>query len=181
MSAVTGRRVLRWGVAVSVRWRPALIALALGACAKPALAPSFPSPLLGHEAPGLGRSLDGVQLDLRALRGRVVVVDFFADYCAPCQHLLPALRELQAAHPEVAFVGVSLDERRSDAQQLIARYQLEFPVVHDRSRVVAGRFRVRELPVTFLIDQRGAVHWAAGPDHTPEHIEQVLESMLGGE
>jgi thiol-disulfide isomerase/thioredoxin len=62
------------------------------------------------------RTLSGESVDTKALAGRVVVVKFFAEYCAPCKKTLPAAQAL--AHPDVAFIGVSEDEHASTAAEL---------------------------------------------------------------
>jgi cytochrome c biogenesis protein CcmG/thiol:disulfide interchange protein DsbE len=165
---------LRWSTTLAV---PSVVTGA--GCAKAALPPSFPSPLLGKPLPPLGRTLDGSEIDSGALRDRIVVIDFFATYCAPCQQVLPALRALNEAHPEVVFIGISLDEQRRDAIALVTQHGLSFPIVHDRAHVTAGRFRVRELPVTFLVDRSAQIRWVAGPEHAPDDIERALQSLLG--
>ena len=90
-----------------------------------------------------------------ARSGRVLVIDFFAAYCRPCQRTLPALEALHRREPELSIVGVSLDETRRRRAQSVARHHLTFPVVHDAGNVLAGRFRVTELPVRSWSTGRG--------------------------
>jgi peroxiredoxin len=126
--------------------------------------PSSPSPLLGAAVPAFRRpTVQGATFDTVAVGGRVLVVDFFAAYCRPCQQALPALEALHAARPDVAIVGVSLDDAPEGAQRMIDRHHLTFPVVHDGGHVLAGRFRVTELPTSFIADAGGRVVWAADP------------------
>jgi peroxiredoxin len=128
--------------------------------------PSSPSPLLGGEMPAFRRpTLQGATFDSAAVAasGRPMVVDFFAAYCRPCQRTLPALEALHAARPDIGIVGISLDDVPESAAHVIDRHHLTFPVVHDGGHVLAGRFRVVDLPATFVADARGRIVWVADP------------------
>jgi peroxiredoxin len=152
----------------------AAAALVLGCRAAPGASPppaSSPSRLLGEELPAFKRpTVQGGTFDTAAAPGRVVVVDFFADYCRPCQRTLPVLEALHLSHPELAVVGVSLDGDTTGAWKSIARHHLTFPVVHDEGNVLAGRFRVTELPFAFVVDGRGRVRFAAGPGQPDDAV-----------
>ena len=108
----------------------------------------------------------------------MLVVDFFADYCRPCQRTLPALESLHRERPDLLVVGVSMDEDRGRAQRSIARHGLTFPVVYDAGSVLAGRFRVTELPFAFVIDAQGRVKWVAGPGQPEDALTRAVRAML---
>jgi thiol-disulfide isomerase/thioredoxin len=157
-------------------------ALALGgasSCAGPAAPPaSAPSPLLSQPLPDFQRrTLDGGKLDTKGLRGKVVVVKFFAKYCEPCKRTLPAVERMAKEHAEIAFVGVAEDERESDVREVVSLYGLSFPVVHDAGNVLSGRFRVREMPYTFVADATGVVRWVGGPDQSEGDLAQAIASV----
>ena len=161
----------------------ALVALPAGACAcgpaAPAAAPpSAPSPLLSQPLPDFQRrTLDGSKLDTKDLRGRVVVVKFFAKYCEPCKRTLPAVERLAKEHAEIAFVGIAEDERESDAREVVSTYGLSFPIVHDSGNVLSGRFRVREMPFTFVADAQGQVRWVGGPEQSEGDLALAIASL----
>ncbi len=143
--------------------------------------PSAPSAIAEKELPDFKRpSLAGSSVDTEALRGQVVVIKFFAKYCAPCMETLPAAEKLHRKHPEVAFVGISEDEYASDAQALVDGFSLSFPVVHDQGNVLAGRFRVSEMPVTFVVDGTGVVKWVGGPGQSEDDLEAAISAFGGG-
>jgi cytochrome c biogenesis protein CcmG/thiol:disulfide interchange protein DsbE len=73
-------------------------------------------------------------------------------------------------HPEITIVGVSEDEHESDAKQLVSSLHLTFPVVHDQQQVLAARWRVRDLPVTYVIDGKGTVVWVGGPEKSQDDL-----------
>jgi cytochrome c biogenesis protein CcmG/thiol:disulfide interchange protein DsbE len=139
--------------------------------------PSSQSSLLGKPAPDFKRdALDGSKFELGASKGKVVVVKFVAKYCEPCVRTLPAIEKLHAKHPEIFIVGVSEDERESEARELVATYKLTFPVVHDNQQVLAARYRVRDLPVTYVLDGHGNVAWVGGPEKSESDLIAAIEA-----
>lgn len=154
--------------------------LGLAGCHPVGPPPSAPSPLAHKSVPDFARpSLAGPRIDTKELRGKVMVIKFFAKYCEPCKHTLPAAEKLHRKHPEVTFVGVSEDEYASDAQALIDGFGLSFPVVHDQGNVLAGRFRVSEMPVTFVVDAQGVVQWVGGPGQDENDLAAALAAYGG--
>jgi len=148
-----------------------------GAPSRPAAPPpSSPSTLLGKPAPAFKRAaLDGSPVEV-ATAGKVVVVKFVAKYCEPCTRTLPAIEKLHAKHPEILIVAVSEDERESEARELVATYKLTFPVVHDNQQVLAARYRVRDLPVTYVLDGKGNVAWVGGSEKTEADLVAAIEA-----
>ena len=156
----------------------ALAGAAATACGSAGVPASAPSPLAQKPLPEFKRpALDGSMVDIKALRGRPVVVKFFAEYCEPCTRTLPAAEELHRERPDVAFIGISEDELASTAAKVRADYSLTFPVVHDRSQVLAGRFRVSEMPYTFVADAQGVVRWVGGPDQDEADLAQAVDAL----
>jgi cytochrome c biogenesis protein CcmG/thiol:disulfide interchange protein DsbE len=138
--------------------------------------------LLGKPLPSFKRpTLGQGEFDVDAVRGRIVVVKFFAEYCIPCQRTLPSAEQLYREQGDLAFVGVSEDERASDAEGQVKRYGLSFPVVVDRGNVLAGKFRVRELPVVFVGDRQGKVVWVGGPAQKEDDLRAAIEAVRAGE
>jgi peroxiredoxin len=154
-------------------------ALALAACAHPAAAPpSSPSPVLGLAMPAFRRpTMQGARFDTAEVGARLLVVDFFAAYCRPCQRTLPELEALHRGRPDVAVVGVSLDDTPEDVVRVMNRHHLTFPVVHDREHVLAGRFRVTELPRAFVADGSGRIIWTAGPAQPEDALPRAVAAL----
>ncbi|MBC8073216.1 MAG: TlpA family protein disulfide reductase [Deltaproteobacteria bacterium] len=142
--------------------------------------PSAASPLLGKNVPEFKRSsMAGASVDTKAAVGKVMVVKFFAEYCQPCKVTLPEAQELAEKHDDVVFVGVAEDEFEATAQKLVAAYGLTFPIVHDRGQILAGRFRVSEMPVTFVIDATGVIRWVGGPGQGKGDLAQAIAAIRG--
>ncbi|MEZ4383555.1 MAG: TlpA disulfide reductase family protein [Nannocystaceae bacterium] len=158
--------------------RLALAALASGLSCAGAPPPSLPTSLYGATMPAFRRAaIDGREVSSAALRGRVVVVEFFASYCAPCRRSLPALVELAARDPSLAVVAIGEDERRDLTAAMAAEYGLTMPVVHDAGNLLAARFRIDGLPSTFVIDERGVIRWFGGADHSARTLARVVAAV----
>ena len=110
----------------------------------------------GTDAPALVLpTLDGDRLDLAALRGRPVVLNFFATWCPPCAAEMGELTSFQSAHPEVTVVGVALDSGTAGQVRAFARrHGLNFKVVL-ADEGTAARFGVSQLPTTYVVHPDG--------------------------
>ena len=161
--------------------RTTVLAIALvgaAGCGRPDLPRSAASPLLGKPVPAIERrALDGAMVDTTHLRGRTIVVKFFAHYCEPCKRTLPAAQLLSRDRPDVAVIGVVEDEDESVVRELVATYALTFPVIHDRGQALAGRFRVTDLPVAFVTGPDGRLRWIGGPDQGAGDLEQAVNAV----
>ncbi len=153
-------------------------ALSTAACGPPALPRSAPSPLLGKALPHIQRrTIDGRTVDSHAGQQAAIVVKFFAQYCAPCKHTLPSAQALAMRRRGVLVIGVAEDEDESVVRALVAAYGLSFPVIHDRERVLAGRFRVSDIPATFVAGPDGTLRWVGGPEQRPSDLEQAVLAL----
>lgn len=103
--------------------------------------------------PGGARALDA---QLRALRGRPVVVNLWASWCDPCIFELPILqRQALKYGARVAFLGVNSADNPGDARKLSARFPMPYPSIQDPRQAVAGRYGAVGLPATAFYDARG--------------------------
>ena len=144
------------------------------ACAPSGPPPSAPSPILDKSLPRFQRpTVNGDEVSTKD-GGRVTVVKFFAKYCEPCKKTLPEAQRLSSSHPDVLFVGVAEDEYQADVQEMITQFGLTFPVVHDRGNVLAGRFRVDELPITFVADATGTIRWVGDGTTSEGGLEAAI-------
>jgi len=133
--------------------------LVLALAAALASAPN-PAPLEALLGPGPFSTLDGRPLSRDDLRGRVVLVDVWATWCAPCLAEMPTLKQLHAAHGDnLRIIGVSVDSLpRRDLRQWLARRDITWPQLFDGRGLrgpLAVRLRVEVLPRSFLFDPSG--------------------------
>lgn len=131
-------------------------------------------------------SLDGRQIATRDLRGKVVIVTFWATWCVPCREELPLLSRYAQQHARDGLVvlGFSLDTPDSlDEVRTIAR-GLSFPVGLLGDPHVPGYGRIWHLPVSFTIDRNGTLvddGWKdASPVWTAAKLERIVTPLLGG-
>ncbi len=114
----------------------------------------------GQPAPEIGlNDQQGQRVDLASLRGKVVLVDFWASWCGPCREELPVLERLHRTHNAAGLVvvGVNVDEQAANMTRFLERTPLSFPVVHDAQHAVAGRYEPTTMPSSYLIDRSGVV------------------------
>ena len=108
-----------------------------------------------------GTDIQGKPFDLEQLRGRVVLVNFWATWCEPCRDELPSLERLQRARADKPFdvVGVNFGEQPERIRTFLEREFVELRVVLDRDKEAAARWKAGGLPMTFLVDARGRVRY----------------------
>lgn len=125
--------------------------------------------------------LDGRTWTVGDLRGRVVLLDFWATWCAPCLAELPRLKRLRERHPRTHFeiIGISLDA--TSRRSLVAwlnRQRIDWPQVHERA-AYAGRlprlFGIDSLPSTVVVDRAGAV---AAVDVRGEALAALIDALV---
>jgi cytochrome c biogenesis protein CcmG, thiol:disulfide interchange protein DsbE len=121
-----------------------------------------PPPKPGALAPAFSlRRLDGTgTVSLRSLRGKTVVLNFWASWCGPCKREAPALEQLWRENrgKGVVVLGVDSGDAASDANRFLAAHGVTYPIVVDRNEVVAAnRYGVPGFPATFVIDRQGRV------------------------
>ncbi len=114
--------------------------------------------LLNRPAPDFElKNLDGERMRLADLRGRPVIVTFWASWCGPCRRELPELAKLhKEMKDQVVILGIN-DEGKSTARKFVEKAGLEFPVLDDSGLKAHRLYRIRSIPALFLIDADGKV------------------------
>ncbi|MEZ4447366.1 MAG: TlpA disulfide reductase family protein [Polyangiaceae bacterium] len=154
-----------------------LLGLAGVGCGPAGLPPSASSPKLNQALPSFEReTIDGGKVSTSG-SGRVVVVKFFAKYCEPCKKTLPEAQALHDNDRDVLVIGVAEDETQADVQELVTELGLTFPVVHDRGNVLASRYQVSELPITFVADRAGTIRWVADGNTDPRSFPRAVAAV----
>lgn len=177
-----GRHPARW-VAVSVLVVGAALVAAL-ATRPPAAATEVDTPLLGQPAPALaGATLSGSSFDATTLRGRWVVVNFFASWCPPCQQEEPALVAFAARHrgpQSAALVGVVYDDSASGARSFMDSAGATWPALADPGGNMAVDYGVRSPPETFIVSPAGLVVAHLDGAVTLSQLDHWLAQAQGG-
>jgi cytochrome c biogenesis protein CcmG/thiol:disulfide interchange protein DsbE len=118
-------------------------------------------PLIGKSAPGFSLALlDGSgQLSLASLRGKAVVLNFWASWCSPCKEETPMLEASwpQAQSQGVVFVGLDFMEASSEARGFMQTYHITYPLALDSTGSAASSYLISGLPDTVFISRNGSV------------------------
>lgn len=107
--------------------------------------------------------IDGNVYRLSDSRGRVVIVNFWATWCPPCREEMPSMQRAweQLRPEEVLMVGINVGEDEDTIFQFTADYPVDFPLLMDSDSSVTGKWPVRGLPTTFVVDPAGRLVYQA--------------------
>jgi cytochrome c biogenesis protein CcmG/thiol:disulfide interchange protein DsbE len=156
----------------------AVAGMALGPMAHgpEALAKSAPTRVA---APHFTLTTSTGRLDSDSLRGRVVLVDFWASWCGPCRQSFPWMATMhdRYAAKGLVIVAVNLDKDRALADKFLDGFHVPFTVVFDPSGKTADAFHVKAMPTSFLVDRSGEIRMThAGFDaKKTDAMEAALE------
>ncbi len=135
-----------------------LLAVCLAALSSPGCFAA--DPLLNKQAPQIvTKDLNGKTLNLAHYRGKVVLLNFWATWCAPCQVEMPTFSAWQRRYgPQgLQVIGISMNEDAAPVRRLVARLKLDYPVAMGSAKLGERYGGVLGLPLTYLIDRDGAV------------------------
>ena len=141
--------------------------------------------LMNNPAPSLaGESVNGKgKVSLDQLKGKVVLVDFWATWCEPCKKSFPKLEELRVKYGAsgLEIIGISEDDEDGGAIKKFAdTYGAKFPLLWDKDKALAGKYNPPNMPSSFLVDKNGVVRHVhlKYRDGDEKEIEQEVKSLL---
>jgi len=126
------------------------------------------------------KSRNGENIKLSELRGEVVMVNFWASWCAPCRQEMPLLEELYDRYADLGFtlLGVNVEEDSNAALELLKEIPVTFPILLDTENRVSRLYKVVAMPSTVILDRDGRVryvHKGYLPGYEDEYRKQVKE------
>jgi peroxiredoxin len=137
----------------------------------------------GGPAPALAlKDIEGATHRLADYRGKVVLINFWATWCAPCRDEMPSIQRLKGKLSGRPFVvlAVNLDEPESRIRKFLAQMKLDFPILLDPERKTARAWQARILPASFVVGPDGKIRYSLvgeiNWDH--EHIVARISELL---
>jgi thiol-disulfide isomerase/thioredoxin len=155
--------------------------LTLALCCPPAPARALDA---GARQPEIGLTdMRGSRVDLASLKGKVVIIDFWASWCAPCKEEMPVLERLYKKYKSkgLVIVGVSVDQDVANVRSFLKQLPVSFPIVHDGEHKVADRFKPPRMPSSYVVDRKGIVRYVHGGfrSEDAQKLETEVVSLLG--
>jgi cytochrome c biogenesis protein CcmG, thiol:disulfide interchange protein DsbE len=171
------KRAWRWLLPLAAV--PVLALLAYGFRLNPR---EIPSPLLGRPAaPFALTSYDGATIDLASLRGRVVVLNFWASWCYPaCYEEAPVLERGWRAWRDrgVTVLGVDIQDKDEAGRKFVQDFSLSFPNAPDPGGKVSVDYGIYGVPETFFIDRQGSIRVKHVSALTDQIFNETVERLL---
>jgi thiol-disulfide isomerase/thioredoxin len=133
---------------------------------------------IGQPFPDLaGFALEGT---LPERTGQVVLVDFWATWCAPCKASFPAYSELQRELAGRGFVllAVSVDKTKAPYEEFLKRFAPSFPTVRDGAQKLVAQVQVPAMPTSYLIDRKGVLRSMHSGFHGADTVRALREEII---
>ena len=107
------------------------------------------------------KSTSGENLRLSEMRGQVVLLNFWASWCGPCREEMPILDDIHDQYGKLGFtvLGVNVDKVQAEADKILRKTPVDFPVLYDPEGKVSKLYRVSAMPTTVIIDRDGKLRY----------------------
>ena len=124
------------------------------------------------------KSRSGENVKLSEHRGDVVMINFWASWCAPCRQEMPLLEEIYTKYSDLGFtlLAVNVEEDSSKASELLNEIPVTFPVLYDNKNTVTKLYNVVAMPSTVILDRDGNMrylHKGYLPGYEKQYQEQI--------
>jgi peroxiredoxin len=144
-----------------------LVVMATANAGGNSMAPDFSLPARG-----------GSTVDLSQFKGQVVMINFWASWCAPCRQEMPLLESMYKKYKPLGFtlLGVNVEPDQKDAENFLKQTPVSFPVLFDAKSKVSGLYNVEGMPTTVFIDRKGNVrllHESYKPGDENLYLDQI--------
>jgi thiol-disulfide isomerase/thioredoxin len=122
----------------------------------------------------------GGNFRLKEHRGDVLFINFWASWCGPCRQEMPILDELHQRYEGAGFkvIGITIDEDQSEADAMLKKIPVSFPVLYDSTSSISKMFDVDAMPTSILVDRDGKMrflHRGYKPGYEDDYRTQVRE------
>ncbi|MDR2214982.1 MAG: TlpA family protein disulfide reductase [Nevskiaceae bacterium] len=158
--------------AIAIAIATLMLTLIPGIPALAAVAPNAPAP--GFELP----DLSGQSINLAQYRGQVVMINFWASWCAPCRQEMPLLEQMHKKYQPLGFtmIGVNVEPDSAKAVDWLKATPVTFPILLDTASQVSKLYGVQGMPNTVIVDRKGNLRWlhrGYKPGDENEYLDQI--------
>lgn len=140
-------------------------------------APRVENPVLDFTLP----NTNGMAVSTGQFSGQVMIINFWATWCAPCREEMPALQQIYNQHREhgLVLLGVNYGEDRDAVVSYAREIGVSFPLLLDRDMAVGQRYRVQGLPTTIFVDRQGMIQdMVVGGPMSAAYVEEKIAPLL---
>ncbi len=126
------------------------------------------------------KTYDGKTFTLSQNRGKVVLINFWASWCGPCRSEAPDLNAVwdEYRDRDVVFIGVGHLDNEKDARGFIREFGVEYPTGPDNGTEVSGKYRVKGVPETYIVDKNGNLAVTIPGPTTARELREKLNALL---
>lgn len=138
-------------------------------------------PEVGDLAPNFTlTTLDGKESSLEDLKGKVVMINFWASWCEPCRTEMPAMQEAYEKYKDQGFeiVAVNIAETDVTAASFARQYGLTFPIWMDRDREVTQLYKIGPIPSSLFVDSNGKITYRYEGPVNVSQLDSIIQPML---
>lgn len=126
------------------------------------------------------KSRSGENMKLSEFRGDVVMINFWASWCAPCRQEMPLLEDMYKKYNELGFVllGVNVEENSAKANDFLRDVPVSFPILFDDKNEISKLYKVVAMPSTIMVDRDGKmryIHRGYLPGYEKKYVKQIKE------
>lgn len=136
---------------------------------------------IGQAAPDFElQTIEGKSYKLSDLKGKPVMINFFATWCPPCRAEMPALQEAFAEYEAEGFIILAVNLNESDVaiRSFIERYNLTFPIIVDKQDKVSKAYDIVPLPTSYFVDRNGIVQGKWTGEIRKEQLRALIKKIL---
>lgn len=139
------------------------------------------TPKEGDAFPDLAKY--GLEGSLPDLKGKVVLVDFFASWCGPCKESFPAMQELHQKYGDkgLVIIAVNLDKKKEDMDGFLKKHPADFIIVRDAANKLVSELKIPTMPSSFLLGRDGKIvsfHRGFKGAETKKKYAEEIEALL---
>jgi len=133
----------------------------------------------GKAAPDFTVSDGSSTIHLADYRGKIVLLNFWATWCAPCIQEMPGLQQLHRDRPDLAILAVSIDEDPGAYQRFLQHFHVDLNTVRDPNQTVAKMYATHIWPDTYIIDRTGVIRRkvVGDPDWSNPEMRAYLQGL----